>query len=196
MRYRTLVADPPWPIQWSGGTTTAGASTGSTRSYRKRPLPYTTMPVDEIAALPVGPLAADDAHLFLWTLDRYVLDGSAAMVARAWGFTVLPQMIVWRKANAGLGRYIRPTHELVVIARRGAARMNELSTVSVHDWAQPRLNGAKVHSAKPDGFLDLVEQLVPGPYVELFARRARFGWDYFGDESLGTAELEEAMSDG
>ena len=26
----------------------------------------------------------------------------------------------------------------------------------------------------------------------LFARRARFGWDYWGNESLGTAELEAA----
>jgi N6-adenosine-specific RNA methylase IME4 len=45
------------------------------------------------------------------------------------------------------------------------------------------------HSAKPDAFLDLVEQVSPGPYVELFARRARFGWDYWGDQSLGTAEM-------
>jgi N6-adenosine-specific RNA methylase IME4 len=29
----------------------------------------------------------------------------------------------------------------------------------------------------------------PAPRVEMFARRARFGWDYWGDESLGTAEL-------
>ncbi|HTE58726.1 MAG TPA: MT-A70 family methyltransferase, partial [Solirubrobacteraceae bacterium] len=45
------------------------------------------------------------------------------------------------------------------------------------------------HSRKPDVFLDLVEQVSPGPYVELFARRARFGWDYYGDQSLGTAEM-------
>jgi N6-adenosine-specific RNA methylase IME4 len=49
-----------------------------------------------------------------------------------------------------------------------------------------------VHSAKPDGFLDVVEQVSPGPYLELFARRARFGWDYYGDESLGTAHMEES----
>lgn len=48
------------------------------------------------------------------------------------------------------------------------------------------------HSEKPEAFLDLVEQVSPGPYLELFARRARFGWDYWGDESLGTAELPEA----
>jgi N6-adenosine-specific RNA methylase IME4 len=46
-----------------------------------------------------------------------------------------------------------------------------------------------MHSAKPEAFLDLVEQVSPGPYLELFARRARFGWDYWGDESLETAEV-------
>jgi N6-adenosine-specific RNA methylase IME4 len=47
------------------------------------------------------------------------------------------------------------------------------------------------HSAKPEAFLDMVEQVSPGPYVEMFARRARFGWDYWGDQSLGTAEMPE-----
>lgn len=42
------------------------------------------------------------------------------------------------------------------------------------------------YSAKPDAFLDLVEQVSPGPWAELFARRARFGWHYpLGDQALG-----------
>jgi N6-adenosine-specific RNA methylase IME4 len=46
------------------------------------------------------------------------------------------------------------------------------------------------HSVKPDAFYDLVESVSPGPYVELFARRARLGdWSYWGNESLGTAEM-------
>jgi hypothetical protein len=50
-------------------------------------------------------------------------------------------------------------------------------------------NRTKQHSAKPECFLDHIEASCPGPYLELFARRARFGWDYWGDESLGTAEM-------
>jgi N6-adenosine-specific RNA methylase IME4 len=34
-----------------------------------------------------------------------------------------------------------------------------------------------------------VEQVSPEPRLEMFARRARFGWDYYGDESLGTAKM-------
>jgi N6-adenosine-specific RNA methylase IME4 len=48
------------------------------------------------------------------------------------------------------------------------------------------------HSAKPELFLDLIEQMSPGPYVELFARRNRLGWDTWGDQALGTAEMEAA----
>lgn len=46
-----------------------------------------------------------------------------------------------------------------------------------------------LHSQKPEAFLDLVERVSPGPYVELFARRDRLGWDTWGNESLGTAEM-------
>lgn len=65
------------------------------------------------------------------------------------------------------------------------APMIEQATSRWFQW--PR--GA--HSAKPEAFLDIVEQVSPGPYVELFARRARFGWDYWGDQSLGTTELPD-----
>jgi N6-adenosine-specific RNA methylase IME4 len=41
-----------------------------------------------------------------------------------------------------------------------------------------------MHSAKPEAFLDVVEQVSPGPYLELFSRRARLGWDTWGDEAL------------
>jgi N6-adenosine-specific RNA methylase IME4 len=189
MTYGTIVADPPWPIRWTGGNRKAGWSSGSERVHAKRALPYETMSIEAIAALPVVNLAADDAHLFMWTLDRFLLDGSAAQVVRAWGFEPLPQMLVWRKANAGLGRHVRPAHEMIVMARRGEARFADVALPSVFDWRQPYENGAKAHSAKPDGALDTIEALSGGPYVELFARRARLGWDYYGDESLQTAAM-------
>lgn len=36
------------------------------------------------------------------------------------------------------------------------------------------------HSQKPPAFLDVVESVSPGPYVELFARAPRLGWDAWG----------------
>lgn len=188
-RYGTIVADPPWPIKWSQGRTTAGAATGSTRSYTKRALPYRTMTIDAIADLNVESLAAADCNLFLWTTDAFLVNGDATRVMRAWGFEPLPRVMVWYKRSAGLGRTIRPAHEVILLGRRGKARHNEVSTRSAHEWMQPYKDGAKVHSAKPEGFLDLVEELSNGPYVELFARRERFGWATWGHEALGTAAL-------
>jgi N6-adenosine-specific RNA methylase IME4 len=43
-------------------------------------------------------------------------------------------------------------------------------------WTWPRGG----HSVKPAAFLDIVEQVSPGPYVELFARQPRLGWDSWG----------------
>lgn len=120
-------------------------------------------------------------------------------LAEAWGFDVVNE-IIWLKPNYGLGKFPRPGHETLFICRRGKPQWSDApevtSTHSVQKWNVPymRGNGGKQHSRKPDAALDLIERVSPGPYVELFARRARFGWDYWGDESLGTAEMPEAAA--
>ena len=43
------------------------------------------------------------------------------------------------------------------------------------------------HSEKPPAFLDIVERVSPGPYVELFARAPRLGWDSWGYGYEGAA---------
>jgi N6-adenosine-specific RNA methylase IME4 len=42
----------------------------------------------------------------------------------------------------------------------------------------PRLK----HSQKPELFRQLIEQVSPGPYLELFARRDVPGWTVWGNE--------------
>ncbi len=154
--------------------------------------PYAVMSVDDICEIPVGSLADETgAHLFLWVPASFNREGDGVRVARVWGFEPLNE-IVWAKPNFGLGRFPRPQHEILLVCRRGEPPAFRLRTEgSIQTWALPRLrnNGGRAHSAKPDGALDLIERASEGPYVELFARRARFGWDYWGDESLGTVEL-------
>jgi N6-adenosine-specific RNA methylase IME4 len=145
------------------------------------------MAIEAIAALPVADVVASDAHLFLWTTNRYLLD--AYRIAKAWGFRPA-QLLTWCKSRRGVGPggVFANTTEFVVYGRRG--KPEHLSRVDTTWWTWPR-NG---HSAKPDAFLDLVEQTFPGPYAELFARRARFGWSYpIGDEGLSGVDAEEAM---
>jgi N6-adenosine-specific RNA methylase IME4 len=171
MRYRTIVADPPWRYGSQKGT----AARGHARNH------YGTMTLDEIRLLPVAEMAASDAHLWLWGVNA--LMDAAYDVARAWGFEPIT-VLTWCKKQPGVGYYLRNNTEHCLFATRGKPQVPDKQAMA--SWfVWPR--GA--HSAKPEAFYDLVEQVSPGPYVELFARRARFGWDYWGDQSLGTAEL-------
>ncbi len=182
--YRTIVADPPWEMP------TGGKYSGSGR-WRKPPseLPYETMPLDEIRALPVADLAEPDAHLYLWLPNAYVEHGHD--LARAWGFKP-SQLLVWVKTprGLGLGGAFTNTAEFVLFCRRGSLPAHSRSDTSWFRWKRPHNN----HSAKPEAFLDLVEQVSPGPYLELFARRQRLGWDTYGDEALEHVTFAEASA--
>jgi N6-adenosine-specific RNA methylase IME4 len=149
------------------------------------------MTIADIAALPVADFAEADAHLYLWAINAH-LEASYS-VARAWGFRPA-QLLVWAKTprGLGLGGAFTSTTEFVLFARRGSLRAIARTESSWWNWKRPEDRTGPSHSRKPDGFLDMVEQVSPGPYLEMFARRARFGWDYFGDESLGTAEMPQS----
>jgi N6-adenosine-specific RNA methylase IME4 len=179
-KYRTIVADPPWQITMKMG---AGG-----RRARATEVPYSMMSLEDIKALPVAAMADDEAHLYLWATRRLFREGEAAAVARAWGFEPCGELI-WGLRNPGMGGFNGNGHEPILLAARGGLRFpkDELPA-GVMFWRQPYAHG-KLHSAKPEGFLDLVERVSPEPRLEMFARRARFGWDYFGDESLGTAQM-------
>lgn len=198
-RYRTIVVDPPWDhSDGTGYVLTVGDRTTRRQrddgGYTTAP-PYASLTLDAIKALPVADLAAPDAHLYVWTTNRYLRD--VWDVADAWGFRGVC-IIVWCKAWMGAlgGGAWQSNIEFCLFARRGNLAAIGQARGRWYDW--PRKRGAPVregerrttgHSAKPEAFLDYVEQVSPGPYVEMFARRARFGWDYWGNESLGTAEV-------
>jgi N6-adenosine-specific RNA methylase IME4 len=200
-RYRTICADPPWDhsdgtgIRYGTGLVRA---TGKKRDPAKgsvTTLPYETQTLDWIKALPVEDWAASDAHLYLWTTNRYLRD--VWDVAEAWGFKGVC-IITWAKAYRGAlgGGAWQSNTEFCLFARCGNLSTTGKARGRWYDWPRrfgPPVNkGEKrntMHSAKPDAFLDLVEQVSPGPYLELFARRERLGWDSWGDQSLGTAQL-------
>lgn len=189
MKYRTIVADPPWPI--ADGRTRAWAHKGGRRA-RDSFMPYDVMSVDDICRLPVADLAERDAHLFLWVTSGFNSEGYGRRVARAWGFDPINE-IVWEKNQMGLGRFPRPAHEILLVCRRGNLPFSGRRNVrSVQHWNCVYLpnNGGKRHSAKPEGAQDLIESVSPGPYLELFARRQRLGWDVWGNEVCSSISLE------
>lgn len=180
-RYRTIVADPPWHQRTGPPNLHVPNGGGSAKV-----VPYPTLSVAEITELPIEAMTESDAHLYLWTTNRYL--EAAYGVARAWGFRAEPgTILVWCKApkGRGLGETFSVATEFCLFCVRG--KQPAVGRIERNWWQWPRTD----HSTKPEAFLDLVEQVSPGPYLELFARRARFGWDYWGDESLGTAEMPE-----
>lgn len=187
--YRTIVADPPWRYRKDGRKRVGDRSYGS-GVLRWAEQHYETMSNADLAALPVRELAADDAHLYLWVTsprlygERNDRSISPADIADAWGFEYV-SLLTWHKTGPpGLGNYFRVNTEHVLFCVRGRAPIDPAVRLPTL-FAAPRTR----HSEKPDLFLDLVEQVSPGPRLEMFSRRSRFGWDAWGDESLGTAEM-------
>lgn len=177
MKYATIVADPPWDYP-------EGFALGPGHGVLEiRPLPYKAMPVEDICELPVHTLASDDCRLFLWTTNRYLDD--AFTVMRAWRFKYR-QTLVWHKLDANLPASVAPNSaEFILVGTCGApARLSAMPSAVIG------MTRTGTHSTKPEAWLDYFEAVSPAPRVELFSRRARMGWDSWGDESLGHIDLE------
>jgi N6-adenosine-specific RNA methylase IME4 len=192
--YRTIVADPPWTYDegflhgrqpgWRKRKA-AGIPESTLTEIRRKPMPYPTMSVGEIAALPIAALADANAALFLWTTNRYLPD--SFVIASAWGFSYR-QMLVWdKRANASPfgGAVARNSAEFLLVCKRGDHRWIGRAADAILSVSRTR------HSKKPEAFLDLVESVSPGPYLELFARRQRLGWDTWGQEAFGHVDLDD-----
>ncbi len=172
-KYRTIVADPPWPMQ---------KIARRCRPNQKRSLDYPTMTVADIGILPVEDMVCDDAHLYLWTTHKYLPD--AFGVAAQWGFRY-ECLFTWVKPTGFTPFSWMRTTEFALFCRRGS-----LPLKAVGKRLDLFAGVGQNHSRKPEAFLDLVEQVSPGPYLELFARRQRLGWDTWGNEALCHVDLE------
>lgn len=164
-KYGVIYADPPWRYEH--------VKTES-RAIENQ---YPTMSLDDICAMNVSALAADDCVLFLWATSPKLAE--AMRVIEAWGFTYRT-CAVWDKQKIGMGYYFRQQHELLLLAARGepGAPAVEARESSVYREAR----GA--HSSKPAHYAGLIERMYPGvPKIELFCREPRDGWQVWGYEA-------------
>lgn len=152
------------------------------------------MTLDEICALPVSRIAADDCVLFLWA--TYPKLKEALRVIEAWGFTYVSAAFVWLKQNRvadtwyyGLGFWSRGNSEICLLAKRGKPRRQ---SNRVHQFIVSHI---EQHSKKPDVTRDKILQLMGDlPRVELFARKKTDGWDVWGNEVECDIELTEVKN--
>ena len=132
--YRTIVADPPWEIP--GKVMLAGG-----RRRQTTEVDYEFMSIEEISALPIEPMAADSAALFMWSTRRLFREGTAASVARAWGFEPCGE-VIWGLRNSGMGtRSIANDHEPILVATRGDSPLTATEPMGVWFWRQPYSKG-------------------------------------------------------
>jgi N6-adenosine-specific RNA methylase IME4 len=184
VRYRTIVADPPWEYERRA---IGGAESGTFGT--SEPFPYGTLTVDRIAGIPVHDFADRDSVLWLWTTNKYLPESFDVM--HAWGFRYR-QTLVWGKNNPmPVGSVAPSAAEFLLVGKRGAPNVSWTFPSSVIVTPRPPM---RRHSSKPDCFMDWIEAASPAPRLELFARRQRLGWDTWGDQALEHVQLGEAAT--
>ncbi|MEZ6127097.1 MAG: MT-A70 family methyltransferase [Planctomycetaceae bacterium] len=160
--FSTIYADPPWP--YSNTASRAAAETH-----------YRTMTLDAIRNEPVKSVAAENSHLHLWTTNAFLRD--AFDVMHDWGFKY-KSCLIWVKPQLGMGNYWRVSHEYLLFGIRGDLpfRSNK-----VRSWQSARRTA---HSRKPFLFRGLIEQVSPGPYLELYGREEQPNseWTVYGNQ--------------
>jgi N6-adenosine-specific RNA methylase IME4 len=183
--YGVVVIDPP--SHFSSYTAIQSQNPSSRRDNERH---YRTMPFAELAALPVRALAAPNGcHLFLWSSGPFL--PQALRLIEAWGFKYSTRAFTWLKTRrdwmsgdplaesdfpVGLGLTVRHQTEIVLLARCGNCRRRR------KDVRELILAPRREHSRKPNEFYRRVEQYCDGPFVDLFAREQRLGWDAWGNE--------------
>jgi len=167
--YPVIYADPPWRYE----NPPMGASNRSIENH------YPTMTLEEICALPVSEMAAQDAMLYLWATAPKLEECFA--VIKAWGFEYRTH-IVWDKEKIGMGYHARSQHELLLICKRGQIPPPAAGTQPSSVYRESR----GPHSAKPNFYYEMIEGAYPNlPKIELFCRSPRAGWAVWGNQSGG-----------
>lgn len=168
MKYKTIYADPPWP-ECGGGKIKRGADKH-----------YPLMKVKEIIEMKdfIKSISEDNCHLYLWVTNNFLQDGLTVM--KEWGF-VYKTTITWIKDRFGLGQYFRGNTEHCLFGVKGVLPYKVIDgkrQQGITGFQSPR----QEHSKKPIEMINMIEKVSYPPFIELFAREKKEGWDCWGNE--------------
>jgi N6-adenosine-specific RNA methylase IME4 len=202
--FRTVMLDPPWP-ESGGGKIKRGAD-------RHYPLIRSEDRMFEVISQDSGWNPADNAHMYMWVTNNYLPWGMRLIdrlgfryvtniawvkllkslredsvnedrLSRIMGMLRYHMVSeAFRNAiNVGLGQYFGGSHELLLFAVRGKGYD---AKTGLAGQKFPTVVHAPLerHSQKPNVFYEMVEARSEGPYLEMFARRERPGWQHMGNE--------------
>lgn len=188
--FGAILADPPWRFK----------SNSAARPGRNAMRHYDCMSLDDVKAMPVAPLAADDCALFMWITGPFLAIGAHLPIMKAWGFKPSGMGFTWVKLTPratslfflssdlamGGGFTTRKNAEFLVIGKRGRSVRRD---AGVHEVI---LSPRREHSRKPDETHARIERYCAGPYLELFARESRPNWTTWGNQKALFDKAETA----
>lgn len=194
MKYKLLYVDPPWKFAvWS--------DLGKGRSPEAH---YDCMSLEELENFPLGDYAEENSFILMWTTDPMI--PYSLRVMRRWGFEYRGLAFLWLKLNkkielgnttnryaglfTGLGYWTRANPEPCILGVRGSPETKSGSSPDPVVLCSER----REHSRKPDECYELIEKNFYGPYLEVFARTERPGWDAIGNEKTLFKEGEKVST--
>jgi N6-adenosine-specific RNA methylase IME4 len=171
-KYKLIYADPPWRF-------VTYSEEGEQKSATQH---YDCMNIEDIYSLPVNDIADENCILLMWAVDPMLPE--ALKTIKRWGFTYKTIGFTWAKENKkslgffmGLGYWTRSNPEMCLLATKGKPKRLDRGV------RQLVVSPVREHSRKPEQMYSHIEKLAEGPYVELFARNKRPGWDSWGNQT-------------
>ena len=179
-KYKTIYADPPWN-QTGGGQSKRGAD-------RHYPL-LKEAEIIKVMSDALKDKVDDDAHMYMWVANNHLPE--ALRITEALGFKYVTNL-VWAKPSFGLGRYFRGQHEICIFATKGSGIKVRKDKNNISSLVGQSLLPKRKHSQKPEEMYTLIEERSHGPYLEMFARQTRDGWDAWGNDPSLTEASDSA----
>ena len=185
-KYNVIYADPAWQQKagrpLSGGYKKEnGVQVFNPISDKSADLPYPMMTLEDISNLPIKDISDDNAILFIWVTNKYLMD--VGRIISAWGFKY-STTLVWAKKpiGSGMGGTFKVSTEFLIFATKGKLNTKKSINGTWFDVKRKYVGGYPCHSKKPDFFRELIENICEGNKLELFAREKHEGWDVWGNE--------------
>ena len=166
-KFKAILIDPPWKFKtWSP----KGITTRSPENH------YETLEKTSLKELPFIEWSDKNCALFMWTVDAHLLEALSLM--ETWDFQYKTIAFVWHKTDKklGMGYWTRKGCEICLLGTKGKVPRKSASVRQIIQ--APR----REHSRKPDEIYKRIEQLVEGPYLEVFARTTWPNWTAWGLE--------------
>lgn len=180
-RYGVILSDPPWHFDnW-----------GRSGSHKGAAAKYPCVKLCDLKRIPVADVAEKDCVLFMWA--TFPMLPEAHELLSAWGFKHKTGF-AWHKKTKhgksafGTGYVLRSAAEVLLVGTRGKPKPLNRSTRNVIETVEDADNCIEAmvreHSRKPDVQYEIIENLFPGPYLEMFARqRWSDNWDAWGNQT-------------